>query len=365
MPQEEFFTTQTDITAAKVKFYQDYIGGYLIKVLMAFGKCFVADLLCGPGKNGNNPGSPLVLLEQAKLMLSSEPLLRAHPNPDVKILFNDINPEHIENLKVELQAFGPVRHVSILGPTSKPFNEILLQLPPVLRLKIPKFFFLDPFAYSTIQLTDIGQLIASDYTEVMLFLPTQDAYRFAATENIPPGTRNFLENFTTLGVHNYDGIEDFNKSICQKFRDSFGLKFVRPILLDGGQRKHTLFLLTKHVRGMMLANKIFWDKSPSGLGIRNAAGEDLLFNTGTCSPDFLQFTTLFKDTLKSLGSMSNQQIIEFTATHGFLPEHVKTILDEMKENGEISVIHINDGKKGMYIAESNWDKAKSIIKYNR
>jgi len=365
MPQEEFFTTQTDITAAKVKFYQDYIGGYLIKVLMAFGKCFVADLLCGPGRNGDNPGSPLVLLEQAKKMLASDHLLNTRRNPEVRILFNDINPEHIENLKNELRAFGPTPHISIAGIMSSPFREIMQKLPPILRLKTPKFFFLDPFAYTTIQLEDIGQLIASDYTEVMLFLPSQDVYRFAAAKKIPPGTRNFLENFTTLGVHNYDGIDDFNKSICQKFRESFGLKFVRPILLDGGQRKHTLFLLTKHVRGMMLANKIFWDKSPDGLGIRNAAGEDLLFNTGTCSADFLQFTTLFKDTLKSLGSMNNQQIIEFTATHGFLPEHVKTILDEMKENGEISVTHINDGKKGMYIAENNWDKAKSIIKYNR
>lgn len=365
MPQEEFYTTQTDITAAKVKFYKDYIGGYLIKVLMAVGKCFVADLFCGPGKNGPKLGSPLVLLEEARRMLSSEHLLKAHQNPEVKILFNDIVPEHIENLKHELEEFGPVPHISIVGITNKPFSEILRQLPPILRLKIPKFFFLDPFAYSTIQLDDIRQLIASDFTEVMLFLPTQDAYRFAATENIPPATRNFLENFTTLGVHNYDGIEDFNKSICQKFREALGLKFVRPILLDGGQRKHTLFLLTKHVRGMMLANKIFWEKSPDGLGIRDGIGEQHLLNTGDCSQDFLQFATLFEETLQSQGSMTNQQIIVFTASHGFISEHAKKILDELKGSGKISVTHVNDGKKGYYIAENNWDKAKSIIKYNR
>ncbi|OGR46952.1 MAG: hypothetical protein A2X34_09670 [Elusimicrobia bacterium GWC2_51_8] len=362
---EEFYTTQTDITAAKVKFYKDYIGGYLIKVLMTFGKCFVADLFCGPGKNGGKLGSPLVLLEEAKRMLASDVLLREHHNPEVKILFNDIVQKYTVDLKAELASFGPIPHVSIVGIENKPFADILQELQPVLKLKIPKFFFLDPFTYSTIQLDDIRQIIGSDYTEVLLFLPAQDVYRFAATENIPPGTRNFLANFTTKGIYNYDGIEEFNESICQKFRESFGLKFVRPILLDGGQRKHTLFLLTRHIRGMMLANKIFWDKSPDGLGIRDGVGEQHLFNTGTCSEDFRQYAALFEDTLKSLGSMNNQQIIELTATHGFLSEHTKKILDELKESGKISVTHVNDGKKGYYIAENNWDKAKSIIKYNR
>ncbi|MDO8805015.1 MAG: three-Cys-motif partner protein TcmP [Elusimicrobiota bacterium] len=291
--------------------------------------------------------------------------MRAHPNPEVKIFFNDIEPTHTENLKKELTAFGPVPHVAIVGIVNKPFTEVLKQLLPVLSAKSPKFFFLDPFTYSTIKLEDIKLIIESHYTEVLLFLPAQDVYRFAATENIPPGTRNFLTNFTTKGIYDYEGIEDFNESICQKFREAFGLKFVRPILLDGGQRKHTLFLLTRHIRGMMLANKIFWDKSPDGLGIRDGIGEQHLFNTGTCSEDFRQYTVSFEDTLKSQGSMTNQQIIEHTATHGFLAEHTKKILDDLKKTGRIAVTHIGDGKKGYYIAENNWDKAKSIIKYNR
>jgi len=70
MPIDDFYLNQTDITAAKIKLYQGYIGTYLIKVLMKFGKCSVADLFCGPGKNGAEKGSPLVLLEEAEKMLN-------------------------------------------------------------------------------------------------------------------------------------------------------------------------------------------------------------------------------------------------------------------------------------------------------
>ena len=363
MSQDEFYKTQTDVTAAKVKFYKDYIGGYLIKVLMAFRKCFVADLFCGPGKNGTKAGSPLVLIEEAKRMLASPALLQGKITPEVKILFNDIKTDHTENLKRELAAFGAIPGISITAIENKPFAEVLTQLLPVLKMNLPKFFFLDPFTYSTVKLEDIKLLMDSPYTEVLLFLPAQDVYRFAATEKIPPTTRNFLNDFTTKGVFDYAGVEDFNESICQKFRESFGLKFVRPILLDGGQRKHTLFLLTRHVRGMMLANKIFWDKSPDGLGIKDGIGEQHLFNTGTCREDFQQFATAFEDTLKAQGSMNNTQIIVFTASYGYLPEHVKQVLDNLKNSGKITVTHVGTGKKGYYVAENNWDEVKSIIKY--
>lgn len=365
MPTEDFYSTQTEITAAKIKFYQDYIGGYLIKLLMAFGECFIADLFCGPGKNGDKPGSPLVLLEQAKTMLASPEVQKRHKTATVKIIFNDIEQEYVENLKAVIQRLPDEKGIKILDIASKPFSKILYELSGVLKLKTPKFFFLDPFTYSGITIEDIGKIINSPYTEVLFFLPAQDVYRFAATDNIPDATRSFLNNFTTKGIYAYAGIEDFNASICQKFREAFALKFVRPILLDGGTRKHTLFLLTRHIRGMMLANKIFWDKSPDGLGIKNGIGEPHLFNTGTCREDFQQFKAAFEDALKSQGSMNNRQIIEFTASYGFLGSHTTEILDELKNTGRIRIKHLGSAKRGYHISENNWDKLQSIIEYIR
>ena len=38
MVTDSFFNKQTDLTAAKIKIFQDYIEGYLIKLLMTFEK---------------------------------------------------------------------------------------------------------------------------------------------------------------------------------------------------------------------------------------------------------------------------------------------------------------------------------------
>ena len=69
----DFFDSQSDLTAAKVKIYKEYITGYLPKILQTFGHCLIADLFCGAGKNGDQEGSPLVLIKQAEYILMSTP----------------------------------------------------------------------------------------------------------------------------------------------------------------------------------------------------------------------------------------------------------------------------------------------------
>ena len=83
----DFFDKQSELTAAKVKIYSEYITGYLPKILQGFGHCLIADLFCGAGKNGNQDGSPLVLLARAKYILDS-PLIK-RTSPTIEILFND------------------------------------------------------------------------------------------------------------------------------------------------------------------------------------------------------------------------------------------------------------------------------------
>ena len=71
---KNFFQDQKDNTAIKLKFYSNYIETYLFKVLMQFGVCFVGDLFCGQGKNGDKKGSPLLLLDIAARVLNNSVL---------------------------------------------------------------------------------------------------------------------------------------------------------------------------------------------------------------------------------------------------------------------------------------------------
>jgi len=89
MTKKNFFKEQSDGTQVKIAVYCDYIEGYLIKVLMQFGICFVGDLFCGPGKIREKDGSPLILIEKSKRILKSKALIKRWSNPRIYIFFSD------------------------------------------------------------------------------------------------------------------------------------------------------------------------------------------------------------------------------------------------------------------------------------
>lgn len=103
MTKKGFYTDQSSLTAAKIEIYGEYLKRYLPKILMSFGKCLIADLFCGTGKNGSKKGSPLILLETAEYILTSE--LIKNKRPKIQILFNDKENKNVENLKEEVIGF--------------------------------------------------------------------------------------------------------------------------------------------------------------------------------------------------------------------------------------------------------------------
>lgn len=365
MPVNDFYSSQSDITAAKIKLYQGYIGTYLIKVLMKFGKCAVADLFCGPGKNGTESGSPLVLLEQAEKMLSSETLKKIHPNPEVSILFNDIEPDHIANLAVELSRMTLPRELRIETPTSKHFRDVINGNTMLIRSPRPKFFFLDPFNYSDVTMEDIKLLIDSPYTEVLLFLPAFFAYRFAGVET-EEKTKRFLESFTTRGISDYADFDDFINSIKTKLKTSLGIDFVRPIILDAGQQKNTLFFLSKSIHGMLVMNEVIWEDAYDGKRVLvKDEGEPGLFSKQeleTATPALVEFEKALLAEMKSRKMMTNVDVIHFAIKEGFLPRHAEDII--RKHHDHFSITVTNGKQVRPYVSTPNINTARSIIKYN-
>jgi three-Cys-motif partner protein len=135
---KDFYQQQDDLTAAKIGIYKEYIGVYLIKLLMGYKKCLVCDFFCGQGKNGEKQGSPLVLVDRANYILTTPHLEAAK----LLVLFNDSDKECIENLKNELKGIKKDDRVKIFFE-NKSFLEIFNEYIEKLKdSKIPKFFFL-------------------------------------------------------------------------------------------------------------------------------------------------------------------------------------------------------------------------------
>lgn len=365
MPQEDFYSTQTDITAAKIKFYKDYIGTYLIKVLMTYGNCYVADLFCGPGKNGGEKGSPLTLIDEAKKMLESPVLLKKFKTPAINIFFNDIEASHVTNLKVELEGLPKIPGICIERPTSKHFRDVLGGMSRLLKYGSPKFFFLDPFTYSDVELADIALLMQSPHTEVLLFLPAFFAYRFSGCET-EPKTEKFLESFTTRGGTGYRNFHDFMDSMIAKVKGTLCLDYVRPIILDAGSKKNVLLFLTKSKQGMALMNEIVWKHTDDGktFTVTTEDAGPSLFGEAEIEAgghEIARFEKLLCAEIKNRKSMTNVDIIDFTIKAGFLPKHADWIIKKHKPNFQVVV---TDGEQNRsYISAPNINKARSIIKY--
>lgn len=359
MTTNGFFDKQTGLTAAKIKIFEKYIQGYLPKLLIQFNECIIADLFCGAGKNGSEPGSPLVLIESCKYILSS-PIIQRE-TVSINIIFNDSDVENITNLKDELSKISSSDNIIIEEPLSVKFEELLPSI--IERFKdngLPKFFFLDPFTYSNIKMDDLKQLMSLDFTEVLLFIPIFHSYRFASDETLPEEhkTRLFINEFTTKGVADYDGIEDFMNSVKLKLSDKLSLKYIRPVLLDDGSKKNSLFLLTKHQKGMLLMNKIALEVSEDGSTVKvKDLGQKSLFGPSTTSK-FEAFESKLIEILRSK-KLTNGDVVEFAIVEEYLPKNAKQIISTLYDECKIFV----EDETGTEIkSKTQWNIAEEINK---
>jgi len=353
MSEKDFFNKQSALTSAKTKIYRNYIEGYLPKLLMTYQTCLIADLFCGAGKNGKEDGSPLILIDRLIYILSS-PQLQEKNNLKVHVLFNDQNKENIENLKNELEKINYDKDIITIHLKHESYDTLLPEIISMYeQLKIPKFFFLDPFTYSNVKMEDLKKLMSLDYTEVLLFIPIFHTYRFSSAEFTEKHkTRIFIEEFTTKGVTDYVGIDDFLYSIREKLLQAISLKYIRPVLLDGGGSKNALFLLTKNQKGMLLMNQIAFKVTGDGTKFKvKEKGQASLFPINEVSSIYTEFIDKLINRLQ-IKNMTNKEIVDFSISECCLPIHAKK---ELKNLYDLKKIKIFD---------NNHDEIKDTRKWN-
>lgn len=366
MANKDFFDIQTDLTAAKILIYRQYLSSFLPKVLMQYGKCFIADLFCGCGKNGDKDGSPLALIEVAKKSLESPVIQRKWPNAEIVIVFSDADKQCCDNLTALLQKMTLPRGIKVLGPYCEDFNSIKTKATAAFeKITEPKFFFLDPFTYSDIGIDDVKAFMDVAAAEVLLFLPTFHSYRFVKCADEVGALKSFLENFTDRGCADYSDINDFNESIRQKLLKHMGLKYVRAVGLDDGAKKNALFYMTKHITGMLLMNKLVWKVAHDGVTVKaKRDNEPSLFNLSTISSNFAKIKDVFRNHVKDKKRISNTEIIDFVAENCFDTKYANEILKEMKKQDLVDVEYRKaDKTRGFYVADNNWDEELATIVY--
>jgi len=369
---KQFFDRQTALTEAKTKIYQEYIEGYLPKLLMRFGTCLIADLFCGAGKNGNKNGSPLILIERINYILTV-PQLKTKSNLKIHILFNDKDKSNIENLKKELENISYDKSIVNVILKSQSYENIL---PELIRqpekAKIPKFFFLDPFSYANVKMNDLQNLMQLHSSEILFFSPLFHTYRFTKSETFDEKhkTRRFIEEFTTKGMIDYGNAQNYMYSIREKLLKVITINkknitpYVRPVLLDGGATKNGLFLITSHQKGMLLMNKILIKNTDDGSTVNvKGLNQPKLFATEEVSTFYDDFKKRFLIFLNENKELTNEDICDFTIREGFAPKQVKRIIKEQFNNKKLRVFSMTGEEITSSIKWKIADDIKEITKF--
>lgn len=252
-----FFKQQSEITKLKILIYENYITFYLIRCINYSRDCYLFDLFCGPGRNGNKLGSSLILIDIIKKLLK---LKYINNNLKVHIFFNDINQKYTNTLRNHIQKMGISNNVKI-----EIYNKSFKDIYPLLLTNISKdsykFFLLDPFGYSNILIYDLKQIFSLPNTEILLFIPIFHPYRFSYYLRANGKVKEFLKTYTTKGIYQYKNIYTFTKSILNKLSNILNTKFIREFIIRNGSQVNAMFLITKDIKSMLIGNNIFWQYS--------------------------------------------------------------------------------------------------------
>lgn len=321
-------------SSKKVELLQKYLEAYLgVLSRDAFTSaihCF--DLFCGEGQYPNGgQGSPLVFTQALRKAAA------IHKSKQFAFVFNDENTAKVTQVKELIAAMGPPPENLEIVSINKTFDDAMEWVVPRLKnLKREKaLLFIDPYGYKSTPPSVISTLMQSGQTEVLLFLPTQQMFRFSK-KGTPEALAQYLEvlNQGEPFPHS-QGIADYLRFILNGFR-----AFMPDCIVDSFNiRKNAntwfcLFFFTKNLKGAekMLDAKWKLDESNGqGWSYEHSLSTGLNFGA--------QINPLEIAILKSLNERgrTNTELYELTIRQGYRPTHAYQVLEALRKDGRIRV----------------------------
>lgn len=181
---------------AKVQLLKAYLEAYLGVVGHDpyTDRILLVDLFCGPGMYaGNVPGSPV---EIGRTLASMHK--RNQSAPTTEFLFNDRKPENVTEVEKYLRALEGAHAKLKLVPSNKAAVDLLPELlheQEDRNQRSKRFYFVDPFGYSQITLSEILSLLQIDGAELLLFQPCSFMFRFSE-KGTPESLAGFMEELS-------------------------------------------------------------------------------------------------------------------------------------------------------------------------
>ena len=356
-------TSLLEHSEAKIELYGSYLSVYL-NILHRAGfakRIFIFDLFCGEGIYENDAkGSPIIALD----CIHNHYYSNKNSIPNMTVWFNDIGKSELEE-GYKVDRVKRIRD-SLTIPSNvdvkffkKNYREIFPEaIELVKQTKDAKgLFFVDPFGYKIIKPLDIRQMLEIGNTEVLLWLPIAQMYRFAGAvmENQFPGAdplRDFLKELFVNTLPSFSSAYDFIEQLKDRFRAY--LKdlnaYVDIFFLErDAANVYCLFFFTRNIKGYEKIIETKWkiDKD-HGKGFKLEKTQSFFSEIELSG--YEQKVQAFTE---SSGYRTNDELYSFGLENGFLPKHTKSVLDSFVEKGLTVEIISLDGKpaKNYYLGD--------------
>lgn len=356
-------TNLLEHSEAKVELYGRYLSVY-ISILHRAGfirRIFLFDFFCGEGVYENGAkGSPIIALNCIKNHYYSN----KNSIPNMTVWFNDIGKSELEDgYKVD-RVERISKKISIPSNIDIRFfkedyrNIFSKAIELVEQTKDAKgLFFVDPFGYKIIKPLDIRQMLEIGNTEVLLWLPIAQMYRFAGSvmESQFPGSdplREFLTELFGNNLPEFQSAFDFIEQLRGRFRAYLRdlNAYVDTFTLERDATNiYCLFFFTRNIKGYEKIIETKWqiDKD-HGKGFTLQKTPSLFSEI-----ELSGYTQKVQAFLESSEYRTNEELYYFGLENGFLPKHTKSVLDKII-NSDIKIeISSLDGKpaKGYYLGD--------------
>jgi len=349
-------------TQAKLDLYKGYLEHYL-RVLCHSDYCKkinLFDIYCGVGVyDDGKMGSPLLAIDCIK-KIRAEMRGNGKSITPISLLVNDNDAQKMENLKEKIK-FQDIDNFNI-EYYNKDANEMLDIVANCIN-KYPKdnknLIFIEPYGYSDINKEKIIYLLKNNCTEIILFLPTMQMYRFTETaflyeekpyyENLRKFIISFFNNTDEIIM---DSIFDYIHSIKKSLSVNDTYYTCSHYIERGKGSYYAIFFISSNIYGLEKMLETKWKLDP-GQGKGFKQNEDTLqpsmFDEEIKEFDVSQSISTLENVIYQeiihKGTLTNVELYELTLKNEFLPKHANNVLKKLVKNNKIKEINNSKGYK--------------------
>jgi three-Cys-motif partner protein len=374
MKEKDVKTNILPHTQAKLDLYKGYLEHYL-RVLCHSEYCKkinLFDIYCGVGiYDDGKMGSPLLAIDCIK-KIRTEMSDNGKSSTPISLLVNDNDTQKLENVKDKAK-FQDIDNFNI-EYYNKDANE-MLDIVAARLLKYPKdhrnLVFIDPYGYSDINKEKIIDLLRNNYTEIILFLPVMQMYRFIKTaiihedkphyENLRKFIISFFNNTTDL---NDDSIFSFIQSIKKSLSINDTYYTCSHYIERGKGSYYAIFFISSNIYGLEKMLETKWKLDPGqGKGFKQDEEplQPSMFDEEIKTFDILQSISTLENIIyqeiAQNGTLTNVELYDLTLKNEFLPKHANRVLKNLIKIHKIKEINNSNGYK---IDHSSY-KDKNIV----